>query len=142
MGNVNMEAHQIHCKGNKTLADKLVELDAIEQAVQQETVTVTKEENDTYGTMLARLAGLVDFDKIKATSTLVVGTKVYQLATWTSTACTFIGAYIEALASVATFSTLKVSASGSYSELYFTAANFAIRNNTGDAAPDAMTIYY
>ena len=33
MGNVNMEAYQIHCGGDKSLAEKLTELDAIAQQI-------------------------------------------------------------------------------------------------------------
>lgn len=120
------------------------EFNQLKNTLKQETVTVTKESGDTYGTMLARLFALVDFDKIKTTSKMVMRSRVSQLVTWTSSACSFQGSIFSASDNYFEFYTITVSSSPNVSSLSISGAGHTITmtDNTSSAAPDALTIYY
>lgn len=108
-------------------------------------ITVNKESGDTYRTMLARLFALVDFAKIKSTSTLVRGNRVYHLISWSSTECYFYSALISVPNNYNEFYIIGISASPSFGALSITVTAtpvIAMHDYTNEAAPDALTIYY
>lgn len=125
---------------------KPVTSNAVADALKQETVTVTKESGDTYATMISRLFSLIDFSKIKATTKLVRGVRVFYLVGWTSSICTFNTNIISnASSNYAEFITLTISETPYYGSLSIATVSPAVlqmHDYTNESAPDAITIYY
>lgn len=125
---------------------KPVTSNAVADVLKQETVTVTKESGDTYSTMILRLFSLVDFSKIKSTSKLVRGARVFHLTEWTSSLCTFNTDIIyNAISNYAEFIRITVSETPYYGSLSIATSSPAVlqmHDYSSDPAPDALTIYY
>ena len=116
---------------------------AVADVLKQETVTVTKESGDTYGTMLARLFAAMDFTKLKPTSKLVLGTSVYSLTAWASDTATFNRDVIySASANYTELNEIIVSETPVCVSMALSASSIRSSDFANNTAPDAMTIYY
>lgn len=116
---------------------------AVNVALTQETVTVTKESGDTYTTMIARLFAAMDFTKLKPTSKLVRGVRVYNLTTWTTDEAAFIANVVySASDNYAELSSITISSTPSFVIMSLSGSSIQSTDHTNDSAPNALTIYY